>query len=233
MQTPLKKYVVDIWSDFVCPWCWIAKRRFEKALEQFPDKDSVQVNVRAYRLAANQQAPEPMIAALKRKLGNPHSADAMIDTVTKYGRAEGLDYRFSTMLFGDTAEAHVLVKAVQDTAVKKRLVEMLYEQSTTHGKSLFDRTSLTAIAKAADVSDESIELAWSSVGLRGEMEEDEHFAAQLGSGVPLFVFNNEFSVSGAQPEAAFIEALNKMQEKSRVDDDAFSGQVCGIDGCKV
>ncbi|AZF47779.1 DsbA family oxidoreductase [Pseudomonas sp. R2-7-07] len=232
MQTPSKKYVVDIWSDFVCPWCWIAKRRFEKALGQFSGKDSVQVNVRAYRLAAN-HAPEPMVAALKRKLGNPHSADAMMDTVTKYGRSDGLDYRFSTMLFGDTADAHVLVKAVADPVAKKRLVEMLYEQSTTHGKSLFDRSSLIAIAKAAGVSNESIELAWSSVALRVEMEGDEHFAARLGSGVPLFVFDNAFSVSGAQPVTAFLEALNKMQENARVDGDAFIGEVCGIDGCKI
>lgn len=232
MQTPTKKYVVDIWSDFVCPWCWIAKRRFEKALEQFSDKDSVQVNVRAYRLAAN-QAPEPMVAALKRKLGNPHSADAMMDTVTQYGRSDGLEYRFGIMLFGDTADAHILVKSVQDPVVKKRLVEKLYEQSTTYGKSLFDRTSLAAIAKAAGVSDESIEQAWSSPELRVEMEEEEHFAAQLGSGVPLFVFNSAFSVAGAQPEAAFLEALNKMQEKARFDEDAFTGQVCGIDGCKI
>ncbi|WP_263974475.1 DsbA family protein [Pseudomonas lactucae] len=174
-----------------------------------------------------------MVAALKRKLGNPHSADAMMDTVTKYGRSDGLEYRFGTMLFGDTADAHILVKSVQDPVVKKRLVEKLYEQSTTYGKSLFDRTSLAAIAKAAGVSDESIEQAWSSPELRVEMEEDEHFAAQLGSGVPLFVFNSAFTVAGAQPEAAFLEALNKMQEKARVDEGAFIGQVCGIDGCKI
>jgi len=232
MQAPSKKYVVDIWSDYVCPWCWIAKRRFEKALDQFAEKDQVQINIRAYRLAAN-HAPEPMIAALKRKLGNPSSVEAMISTVSQYGRADGLDYRFDTMLFGDTTQAHVLVKAVTDADVKKHLVEALYEQSTTHGQSLFDQGSLEAIARAAGVSDESIRLAESSVELRVEMEEDEHIAAQLGSGVPLFVFNNAFSLSGAQPEAAFLEALNKMQTKARVNDDAFIGQACGIDGCKI
>ncbi|MHC8379965.1 DsbA family oxidoreductase [Pseudomonas sp. LB3P14] len=232
MQSSSKKYAVDIWSDFVCPWCWVAKRRFEQALDKFAEKDNVQVNVRAYRLAAN-HAPEPMIAALKRKLGNPDSAVAMMNTVSKYGQADGLDYRFDSMLFGDTADAHVLVKAVADEAVKKRLVEALYEQSTSHGQSLFDRGSLEAIAKAAGVSDALIQRAWSSVELRVEMEEDEYIAAQLGSGVPLFVFDNAFSLSGAQPEAAFLEALNKMQEKSKVEDDAFSSQVCGIDGCKI
>ena len=216
----------------MCPWCWIAKRRFEKALENFPQKDDVQVNIRAYRLAAN-HAPVPMIAALKRKLGNPDSAAAMMSTVSKYGRTEGLEYRFDTMMFGDTADAHVLVKAVEDTTVKKRLVEALYEQSTSHGKSLFDRVNLEAIAKEAGVPDESIQLAWSSVELRVEMLEDEHFAAQLGSGVPLFVFNNAFSVSGAQPEAIFLEALDQMVAKARTGDSSLMGQVCGIDGCEI
>ena len=232
MQTPSKKYVVDIWSDYVCPWCWIAKRRFEKALENFPQKDDVQVNIRAYRLAAN-TPPEPMIAALKRKLGNPDSAEAMMNTVSKYGRGDGLAYRFDTMMFGDTTDAHVLVKAVEDTTVKKRLVEALYEQSTSHGKSLFDRANLRAIAKEAGVSDESIQLAWSSVELHVEMEEDEHCAALLGSGVPLFVFDNAFSVSGAQPETTFLEALNQMVAKARTEDSSLMGQVCGIDGCKI
>ena len=156
-----------------------------------------------------------------------------MSAVSKYGHVYGLDYRFDTMKFGDTADAHVLVKAVEDTEVKKSLVEALYEQSTSHGRSLFDRSSLEAIAREVGVSDESIQLAWSSVDLRNEMKDDESFAAQLGSGVPLFVFNNEFSVSGAQPEAAFLEALNHMVESMKVDDSALTGQVCGIDGCKI
>lgn len=232
MQNSSKKYVVDIWSDYVCPWCWIAKRRFEKALESFSEKDDVQVNVRAYRLAAN-HTPEPMIPALKRKLGNANSALAMMGTVSNYGKVDGLDYCFDTMMFGDTTDAHVLVKAVKDSAVKTRLVEALYEQSTSHGKSLFDRTSLAAIAKDAGVSDESIQLAWSSAELRAEVEADEQFSAQLGAGVPLFVFNNEFSVVGAQPEATFLKALNHMVESMQVDDSSPTGQVCGIDGCKI
>ena len=232
MKTPSKKYVVDIWSDYVCPWCWIAKRRFERALDNFPEKDDLQIKVRAYRLAAN-HAPEPMIPALKRKLGNANSALSMMSTVSKYGEVDGLDYRFDTMMFGDTADAHVLVKAVEDSEVKKRLVEALYEQSTSHGKSLFDRASLAAIAKGAGVSDESIQLAWSSAELRAEMKADEQFAAQLGSGVPLFVFNNAFSVSGAQTDASFLQALNQMAAEAKSLDSSSMGQVCGIDGCEI
>lgn len=230
MSSVSKKFVVDIWSDYVCPWCWVAKRRFEKALESFPYKDSVQVNVRAYRLAPNHVA-EPMVGALKRKLGSPAAAVSMMSTVKQYGQSSGLDYRFETMLFGDTADAHVLVKAVEDEAVKKDLVEALYEQSTTQGKSLFDRKSLEAIAKSVGVSDESILLAWSSKDLRFQMQQDERAAAQFGSGVPFFVFNNSFSVSGAQPQEAFLQALNQMYLESTGEDESFSGQVCGLDGC--
>lgn len=225
-----KKFVVDIWSDYVCPWCWVAKRRFEKALESFPHKDSVQVNVRAYRLAPNHVA-EPMVGALKRKLGSPAAAVTMMNTVKQYGESTGLDYHFETMMFGDTADAHVLVKAVEDEVVKKNLVEALYEQSTTQGKSLFDRTSLEAIAKSVGVSDESIRLAWSSPDLRLHMQSDERAAAQFGSGVPFFVFNNSFSVSGAQSQEAFLQALNQMYLESKGEDESFNGQVCGLDGC--
>ncbi|MFJ2445237.1 DsbA family oxidoreductase [Pseudomonas sp. NPDC087626] len=230
MSCVSKKFVVDIWSDYVCPWCWVAKRRFENALASFPYKDSVQVNVRAYRLAPNHVA-EPMVGALKRKLGSPVSAVTMMSAVKQYGQSLGLDYRFETMLFGDTADAHVLVKAVEDETLKKYLVEALYEQSTTQGKSLFDRKSLEAIAKSVGVSDESVVLAWSSQDLRFQMQQDERAAAQFGSGVPFFVFNNSFSVSGAQPQEAFLQALNQMYLESTGEDESFSGQVCGLDGC--
>ncbi|NJJ56078.1 DsbA family oxidoreductase [Pseudomonas sp. B14(2022)] len=230
MSCVSKKFVVDIWSDYVCPWCWVAKRRFENALASFPYKDSVQVNVRAYRLAPSHVA-EPMVGALKRKLGSPVSAVTMMSAVKQYGQSSGLDYRFETMLFGDTADAHVLVKAVEDETLKKYLVEALYEQSTTQGKSLFDRKSLEAIAKSVGVSDESVVLAWSSQDLRFQMQQDERAAAQFGSGVPFFVFNNSFSVSGAQPQEAFLQALNQMYLESTGEDESFSGQVCGLDGC--
>lgn len=135
------------------------------------------------------------------------------------------------MLFGDTADAHVLIKAVEDEAMKNNLVEALYEQSTTQGKSLFDRGSLESIAKSVGISDESIRLAWSSMELRLQMQEDERSAALSGSGVPFFVFHNAFSMSGAQRPEDFLQALNQMYVEAKGEEESFSGQVCGIDGC--
>jgi len=230
MSTISKKFVVDIWSDFVCPWCWVAKRRFENALEDFQYKDDVQVNVRAYRLAPN-HAAEPMVRALKVKLGSSTAALNMMSTVKQYGQSSGLDYRFETMMFGDTADAHVLVKAIDDEVLKTHLMEALYEQSTTQGKSLFDRGSLESIAKSVGVSDESIRLAWSSNELFHRMQEDERAMGQFHSGVPLFVFNSSFSVSGAQPQEIFFQALNQMYFEPNDEHESSSSQVCGLDGC--
>ena len=165
MNISTKPLVVEVWSDFVCPWCWIAKRRFDKALAAFEHRDLVQVNLRAYRIAANYQ-PESFAAALLRKFRDPAAAQGMMDAVRQHGAAEGLDYRFDTMQFGDTIDAHMLVKAVEDEALQKLLVEALYEQSVTHGASLFDRSSLAQIATQAGVPAQLVQDAWAAPGLR-------------------------------------------------------------------
>lgn len=225
-------FVVDIWSDFVCPWCWIAKRRFEKALESFRYKELVQVNARAYRLAPNYVA-EPIKKTLVKKFGNLASAEAMMSTVTQHANVEGLVYRFDTMLFGDTADAHMLVKAMEGEPVQSALIEALYEQSITHGKSLFDRASLELIAERVGVTSEAVQRVWKTSGLRTLMQKDERAAAEMGSGVPLFVFNDGFRISGAQSVESFKEALDRMFAQSNTNLDSMEGQTCGLDGCKI
>ena len=230
MNTETKPLVVDIWSDFVCPWCWIAKRRFENALAEFAHKDQVQVQLRAYRLAPNHRA-EPFAAALLAKFRDPAAAQGMMDAVRQNGAAEGLDYRFDTMLFGDTMDAHVLVKAVEDEALQKRLVELLYEQSTTHGVSLFDRDALARIAALAGVPAELVQRAWSTPELRQLVQRDERTASNIANGVPLFLFGDGTHVSGAQPQQVFAQALERLYQRTRDEADAPAGQMCDLDGC--
>ena len=232
MNTSTKPLLVEVWSDFVCPWCWIAKRRFDKALAAFEHRDLVQVNLRAYRIAANYQ-PESFAAALLRKFRDPAAAQGMMDAVRQHGAAEGLDYRFDTMQFGDTIDAHMLVKAVEDEALQKLLVEALYEQSVTHGASLFDRSSLAQIATQAGVSAQLVQDAWAAPGLRQLVQRDERTAANVASGVPLFLFGDGSHVSGAQPQNVFAEALDRLYHRSQVAVPDLSGQVCGLDGCSI
>jgi predicted DsbA family dithiol-disulfide isomerase len=232
MNSNTTTLVVDIWSDFVCPWCWIAKRRFDKALATFEHKDAVQVNLRAYRIAPDYQA-EPIKTALLKKFRDPMAAEGMMYSVQSHGAAEGLDYRFDTMLFGDTMDAHMLVKAVDDEALRQRLVEVLYEQSISHGKSLFDRDSLALLAAQAGVPAEMVKRAWSTPQLRQQVQDDERGASRIASGVPLFVFGNGTPISGAQPQEVFQQALEKMHARSQVNLAAFAGQACGLAGCTI
>lgn len=232
MNSNTKTLVVDIWSDFVCPWCWIAKRRFDKALAAFEHKDAVQVNLRAYRIAPGYQA-EPIKAALLKKFRDPMAAEGMMYSVQSHGAAEGLDYHFDTMLFGDTMDAHMLVKAVEDEVLQKHLVEVLYEQSVSHGKSLFDRESLALLAAQAGVPADVVQRTWSMPQLREQVEQDERTASRIASGVPLFLFGNGTHVSGAQSPEVFKQALEKLYARSQVDLTASGGQVCGLDGCTI
>ena len=230
MKHNTQALVVDIWSDFVCPWCWIAKRRFDKALAAFEHRDAVQLRLRAYRIAPNHQA-EPIKAALLKKFRDPLAAEGMLYSVQSHGASEGLDYRFDSMLFGDTMDAHMLVKAAGDAASQQRLVEVLYAQSISHGKSLFDRDSLALLAAQAGVPAKVVEQAWSTPQWRQQVQDDEYQASRIASGVPLFVFGNGTHISGAQPQEVFLQALEKMHVRSQEDLAASAGDICGLDGC--
>ena len=232
MKHNTQALVVDIWSDFVCPWCWIAKRRFDKALAAFEHRDAVQLRLRAYRIAPNRQA-EPIKAALLKKFRDPLAAEGMLYSLQSHGAAEGLTYRFDTMLFGDTMDAHMLVKAAGDAASQQRLVEVLYAQSISHGKSLFDRDSLALLAAQAGVPAEVVQQAWSTPQWRQQVQDEERSASHIASGVPLFVFGNGVHISGAQPPEVFKQALEKMHARSQLDLAASAGQVCGLDGCAI
>lgn len=220
---------IDIWSDFVCPWCWIAKRRFEMALADFEHKDQIQVNYKAFRLAAGSKAA-PIKQVLVHKFGNEKSANGMIHAVVANAKEVGLVYNFDTMLFGDTSKAHALIKAVENLEIRKVLSEHLYKASTTDGRSIFEQRSLAAIAAEVGISENLVEHAWNDELLPRLIAEDEKEARKVANGVPLFVFNNGFHISGAQPIEAFKQALQRMYSDA-VETLSFQGQTCGLNGC--
>lgn len=229
MSAESKLITIDVWSDFVCPWCWIAKRRFESALADFEHKDVVQVNYKAFRLAVGQKAA-PIKQVLVQKFGNEQSANGMIEAVTSNAREVGLVYSFDTMLFGDTTKAHALVKAVDDNDIKNALSERLYEACTTDGRSIFEENSLSEIAAEVGISASFVQHAWNDQTLPNLIAKDEKEAREVANGVPLFVFNNGFYISGAQTVDAFKLALQRMYS-SATEGESFQGQTCGLNGC--
>lgn len=228
MNTLQPIMTVDVWSDFVCPWCWIAKRRFEVALASFEGKALIQVNYKAYRIAPGYQ-PEPMISALEKKFGSSTAAQGMIHAVEQAATEAGLTYRFDTMQFGDTSRVHALLAAVHHSPLRAKLSEHLYKTSISEGRSIFNRDSLGEIAEEVGVSAATVEQAWSDKSLIDLIFEDEKAAQRVGRGVPLFLFNDSFYLSGAQPTETFSKALRQMYTDALMD--SSEGQTCGLDGC--
>ncbi|CAM5347413.1 TPA: DsbA family oxidoreductase [Pseudomonas aeruginosa] len=226
----MKTVRVDLWSDFVCPWCWIAKRRLEKAVERLSGEVQVIVTNHAYRLARGME-PTDFASALKMKFGSERQAQQMMETVTTHGAMEGLTYNFGTMRFGDTLAAHSLVKSAGTEAERNKMIEALSLASITNGQNIFDHEVLRGIAAQVGMSAERI--AGIDFNRIHEIEQDEMRANSVANGVPLFILNDKAYVSGAQPVEAFVSALRQTAIEAPASLNAEDGASCGIDGCRI
>jgi len=224
----MKKVHVEVWSDFVCPWCWIAKRRFEAAVDLLSNQVEVVATAKSYRLARG-MPPMDFKTTLHKKFGNQAAADRMMAAVGQAGSSEGLLYNFDSMLFGDTTAAHILVKSILHPEIAEKMSERLFKAATTDGIDIFNRRTLLALAQEMGIGDMKIE--FDSPEILSSIAQDEFQANQISNGVPLFLFNGKSYLSGAQDVTVFQQAL--LQASTNVMSDAASGngESCGIDGC--
>ncbi|MBR8140788.1 DsbA family oxidoreductase [Burkholderia vietnamiensis] len=226
---------VEIWSDLICPWCWIGKRRFDDALAAFAHAQHVDVALRAYRLMPGQPV-EPVEAMLADKYRmSAAQVDQMLRQVTDAAASVGLRYDLPGTLVGDTLDAHRLVKLAEATGRAHALTERLYRAYFCEHGSLFDHASLLDFAAEAGLERSAAEAVLRSDAYRGEVEADIARAAQIGGrGVPLFVFGGRYAVSGAQQADVFTQALEQAWRDGAIvelaGDDAAA---CGPDGCEL
>lgn len=199
---------IDVWSDLICPWCWIGKRRLEKALKNSGHADRFEIRHRAFRLAPGEKT-EPVEAALKRKYGRDPAG--MFDHVEATAAKEGLEYHLRGTLYGDTTDAHRLVLWASSKGAEMKLIESFSKAYFTDQKSLFDHgVLLELVAKEGLDRSEATEVL-KSRAFADEVESDELEARQLGAnGVPFFVFADQYGVSGAQPPAIFARAIEEI-----------------------
>ena len=226
----MKTVHVSIWSDFVCPWCWIAKRRLEKAAERLAGQVQVVVSNHAYRLASG-MAPMDFGTALKIKSGSERQAQAMMEAVAAHGAMEGLTYNFGTMRFGDTRDAHALVKSLDGEGERQSMIEALSLASITNGQNIFDRDVLRSIAVQEGLS--AKQAAAIDFDRIRDIEQDERRANALANGVPLFLVNGKRTLSGAQPVDTFVAVLSQMAAELPAPTDMQHSASCGIDGCRI
>ncbi|GAA3873809.1 DsbA family oxidoreductase [Saccharothrix violaceirubra] len=199
---------VDVWSDLVCPWCYIGTTRFERALADFPERADVVVAHRSFELDPGRDPGrvETVESMLVGKFG-ARGAD-MDGQVAELARAEGLTYRTDREV-GSTLDAHRLLHHAGEG--RGRLQHAMFEAHFGHAESLFTAASLAAIADRAGFDPDATRAVLADPGAHLEaVREDERDAARLGAtGVPFFVVDGRFGVSGAQPVEAFERVLRQ------------------------
>ena len=201
---------VDIWSDIVCPWCYVGKRRFETALASF-EAEAVEVVHHSFQL--NPAAPRDSTADRRQMLMQKyHLTAARVDELdaqmTQLAAEEGLQYRLDGTVTGNTLDAHQLVHLAHESGRQDAMVERLYRAYFTENRSVFDQASLVELAHEVGVERDSARAALTEGRYVPAVQEDIEMARRIGiTGVPFFVIDSRYGISGAQSSATFIEAL--------------------------
>ncbi|POD96242.1 DsbA family oxidoreductase, partial [Pectobacterium odoriferum] len=176
----------------------------------------------------------PFKDAIVKKLGSQHSAELMMNQVGTAGKSEGLIYNFDSMMFGDTEDAHTLLTAARKAGIADAVEERFYRGSITEGRSLFDRQELVALAVEAGMAKSDAESSLENDALRASVAEDEAHARAIGvSGVPVFVMNEKYALSGAQSADNFLNALRQVWDEQQTELSVTAGQTCGTEGCSI
>ena len=202
---------VEIWSDVICPWCSIGKRRFEMALAGFAHKESVQVIWRSFEL--DPDAPRQREGTLEEMLSKKYrvslqEAAGMNARVTGVAREVGLEYHLSVARPGNTFDAHRLLHFATSKHLGDRASERVMHAYFSESLPVGDRTALAKLAPDFDIPESDAQALLESDAYAKEVRADESRAAQFGiTGVPFFVFDGRSGVSGAQPVEVFAEAL--------------------------
>ena len=211
---------VEIWSDVVCPWCYVGKRQFEEALSRFEHADEVDVEWRSFELDPN--APTlvglPMSRILERKYGmTAEQAEAANARMTGLAADVGLEYHLDEVKAGNTFDAHRLIHLAARHGLGDAMKERLLAAYFTEGLSVGDLPTLATLAGEVGLDPDEVEATLHSDDFAAEVRADEARAAALGvSGVPFFVIDEAFGVSGAQPADVLLGAMDRAWSESHV-----------------
>lgn len=231
---------VEIWSDIACPWCYVGKARFEKALASFPHREQVEVVHRSFELDPGRAKDDiqPVITMLSRKYGMSEAqAEAGEDNLGTQAAAEGLPYRTRGRDHGSTFDMHRLLHFARERGRQTELLDLLYRANFAEERSVYnDDERLVELAGTAGLDTDAVrEVLADPEAYAAAVRADEREAAELGAnGVPFFVLDRTYGVSGAQPVEVFGQALTRAWDErpplKPVDGDA---EACGPDGCAV
>lgn len=205
---------IEIWSDMICPWCYIGKRRFEKALEQVGQRENINVIWRSFELdpGAPLRFPGTLNEMLARKYGvSLQQAEEMNARVTGLAAEVGLEYRLTDARPGNTFDAHRLLHFAASQQQGDLAVECIMHAYFSESLPVGERAALARLAPRFGIAENEAMAMFESDDYAAAVRADEARAAQIGiAGVPFFVFDGKSTLSGAQPVEVFAEMLQQM-----------------------
>jgi predicted DsbA family dithiol-disulfide isomerase len=234
---------VEIWSDVVCPWCYIGKRRFERALASFGHPGEVTVTYRSFEL--DPDAPAQRTGSHAEHLAGKYGmtvaeAEQAGQQMTERAAADGLEFRFDLMRGGNTFDAHRLLHLANDHGLQREVKERLLRAAFTEGLPIADQPTLVRLASEAGLPAAEVQAVLDGDAYADAVRADEQQAARYGiTGVPFFVADGKYAVSGAQPPEVLVALLQRAYDEASqltpvaVTTDSDSEASCDGDSCAV
>ncbi len=232
---------VEIWSDVVCPWCYIGKRRFESALSEFPHRDDVEVSYRSFELDPTAQidSGKSVTEMLAEKYGvSLAQAAAMNARVTGIAAGEGLEYHLEKARHANTVKAHRLIHLAASKGQQNAVLERVMTAYFSEGENVGETETLVRLAAEAGLDADEARAALDGDAFADAVRADERRARMLGiNGVPFFVVDERYGVSGAQPAEMLLQVLEEAWAEShpllKVIGASEDAAVCEGDNCAL
>src|SRR5690606_12862610 len=230
---------IEIWSDVICPFCYIGKRNFEAALKQFEHASELEIVWKSFQLDPSipedlEESQETYLS--KRKGLALQQVKAMLAQVSEMARGVGLQYQLEKSVVANTKKAHRLIQMAKTKGLGDEAEESLFHAFFIEGRNIADNHELQSIGLAIGLSKDEVSEALSDAQYEQAFHQDLAEAQQLGiSGVPFFVFDRKYGISGAQPVPVFVETLKKSYAEWRgiqpsLNIDVQQGPSCDVNG---
>jgi predicted DsbA family dithiol-disulfide isomerase len=228
---------IKIWSDVRCPFCYIGKRKFEQALEGFAHKDDIKISWKSFQLDPNLKT-DPSISTIEYFVQNKgvshQQAEQMLRGATQMGAEIGLTLDFENSVLANSFNAHRLIQMAKSKGLGNEIEEALFEAHFEKGKNIDSHQELVVIGSSIGMDKDEIEQMLQSDDFAYQVKQDELEARNIGvRGVPFFVFNDKFGVSGAQSPEVFLQTLDKAWDdfsKNNSGLEIIKGDSCSTDG---
>lgn len=232
---------VEVWSDVMCPFCYIGKRNYEKALEQFNEAENIELEWKSFQL--DPDVPEEKVEMssaeyLSSRKGIPvEKVKEMHEQLLVTAENAGLNFDFDNAKVANSFKTHRIIQFAKTRGLGDQAEEAFFKAFFIEGKDLNDENELIAIAKEIGLTEDEAEIALTDDQYSYAVKADIMEASQLGvSGVPFFIIDRKYAISGAQPPEAFLETIQKAygEWKSENPESPFkevsNGQSCSPDG---